>query len=206
MIYNGTSHPIYILDKKQLIHFRNDEFSIKDDVEEVNIVKTIDLDLELNIHTTNSINPHIYTHDDIDIYMPDTYRIANIDFVQNFKQYDKIIVSSIYVNKILQYYIHNYNLLQQNYEYLNKLYVVHGTVRKCGKIIGCVGLKKVFHSRNLETIYNLFNTDLDSVDILELIMALMDFKARSNDDVYMNTEYVQFVIDYLNKKGINFNI
>lgn len=206
MIYNGTSHPIYILDKKQLVHFRNDEFSIKDGIEEVNIVKTIDLDLELNIHTTNSINPYIGTHDDIDIYMPDTNRIANIDFVQNFKQYDKIIVSSVYVNKILQYCVHNYNFLQQNYDYLNKLYVVHGTVRKDGKIIGCVGLKKVFHGRNLEAIYNLFNTDLDSVDISELVVALMDFKTRYNDDVYMNIEYVKFVIDYLNKRGINFNI
>lgn len=206
MIFNGTAHPIHILDKMQLNNSRGDEFSLKDSIEEVNIIKTLDLNLELNIHTTNSINPYIGKYDGIDIYMPDMHRIANIDFAPNFQKYDKIIVSSMYVNKILQYCIHNMNFFQYNFEYLNKLYVVYGTVKKEGKIIGCVGLKKVFGGRNLETIYKLYNSDLNKVDVSELVIALMEFRSRFTNDEYMNLDYVKFVNDYINENGISFEI
>ena len=207
MIFNGTSHQINILDKNQLKISSGSEFSLKDNIKKINILKTLDLNLELNIHTTNSINPYLYNHDGIDIYMSDACRIANIDFAPNFEKYSKIIVSNSYANKILEFCVCNNDFLEMNLEYLNKLYVVHDKVKKNGKVIWCTGIKKVFTGIPLETIYKKYAYNLEGFDLSELLISLMLYRLynRSNND-YMNNEYVMFVNNYIKSHNINYDI
>lgn len=205
MIYNGTGHEIYLLDQSELNCYRGEEFRLKDEIEVPTILKTLEKDLELNVLLNNSVSPYIGEDNNFDIYMSDTERIVNIDIPENFHQYNKIIVSSTYVNRLLQYCLSYPN---QYFEYINKLYVVTGTVKHNLKVIGCTGLKKVIPGRRLEDLLNYFKIEeIDKIELSELVVAIKRFRSMYPiENHIIPKDILNYISEYINKNNIKYDL